>query len=169
MKNRFDLKFTLSQSEFVQAHRGYLRDALFTTKNLFVMTVALLIGLAQAGLFGPNSWIFGIFIFLWCAVVGLVLFVYIVMPGRIYRNHPEYQVEQRVIVGVNGIDWAAGKVHRVILWKEIDRASDVHPDYIYFHPKQGYPHVIPKESFSSIEDLQAFDKFVQSQILSHKE
>lgn len=169
MKDRFELKFRQSEAEFSAAHRAYLRESLVTVKTLIAVSFALLLGLAQARVFGRSSGIFMIFIGLWLAVIGLIAVVYVMMPGRIYRKHPELAEEQKVVVKTDGVDWMAGKSHRVIPWKEISRVSIDHPKFAYLYLRYGYPQVLPKEAFSSIDDVRAFGQFAQSRILSHED
>ena len=54
----------------------------------------------------------------------------------------------------------------MISWEEIDRASDIHPDYIFLHLRYGLPQVIPKDALKNEDELEAFDRFVHRQILS---
>jgi hypothetical protein len=160
-RERFDFRFQLTAAQFQEAHRAYLRHSLLTVKNLFLVTIALLIGLVQAQLFGQANWILWVFGGAWLAVVGLCFFVYFWMPGKIYRARPSLSATQAVQVDQEGLDWKSGDKHRLIAWKEIKRASDIHPEYVYFHPHHGLPEILPKSVFRSDEELHAFDRFVQ--------
>jgi hypothetical protein len=129
-----------------------------------MVTIALMIGLVQTQLFGGVHW--GVWFFggLWLLVVGLVVFVYIWMPGRIYRVRPGISADQKVIVDDDGLDWTVGERHRLVSWSEIERASDIHPDFVFFHPRHGLPDILPKRVFRSEDELVAFDRFVQSKL-----
>lgn len=162
--NRFEFRFQLTADQFQEAHRAYLRHSLLTVKNLFMVTIALLIGVVQSQLFGQANWVLWIFGGAWLAVVGLCVFVYIWMPGRIYQARPSKSAPQIVNVDQDGLDWQSGDKHRVIAWKEISQASDIHPDYVYFHPHHGLPEILPKSVFRSDEELKAFDRFVQKSL-----
>src|SRR6185437_4748062 len=97
---------------FCAAHRAYLRESLVTIKTIAIISAVLLIGFAQAVVFGPSNAISLIFICLWFVVVGLIGFVFVAMPARVYENHPEFADEQNVVVETSGVDWLAGKNHR---------------------------------------------------------
>jgi hypothetical protein len=158
---RFEFRFQLTKEQFQEAHRAYLRQSLLTVKNLFLITIALLIGLVQAQLFGQANWILWIFGGAWLAVVGLCVFVYVWMPGRIFHARPSRAAIQDVAVDQDGLNWKAGEKHRLIAWKDVSRASDLHPDYVYFHLHHGLPEVLPKSVFRTNDELHAFDRFVQ--------
>jgi hypothetical protein len=158
---RFEFQFRLTEDQFREAHRAYLRHSLVTVKNLFLVTIALMIGMAQTQLFGAADWVLWVFGSLWLAVVGLSIFVYIWMPSRIYRARAGLSETQTVVVDEEGLDWKTGEKHRLIAWKELDRASDLHPEYVYFHPRHGMPDILPKSAFQSDEELESFDRFVQ--------
>jgi hypothetical protein len=162
--NRFEFEFRLSEDQFCEAHRTYLRHSLLTVKNLFLVTIALLIGLVQSQLFGVAEWVFWVFAGIWIAILGLVLFVYIWMPARVYRSRRGYSEAQKLVVDEEGLDWRAGDQHRLMAWKEIVRASDLHPEYVYFHLRHGFPEILPKEVFESEDELKAFDRFVHARI-----
>ena len=164
-KNRFELSFSLSEVRFREAHRAYLRHSLLSIKNLFLVTIALMIGAVQAQIFGTANWVLWIFGGLWLGVVGLAIFVYFQMPGRIYKRRIELSGEQKLVVDAEGVDWSNLAGRRLISWKEIDRASDIHPDYVYLHLRHGLPQIIPKDALKNEEDLEAFDRFVHRQIL----
>ncbi len=166
--NRFEFRFQLTEVQFREAHRAYLRHSLLTVKNLFLVTIALMIGMVQTQLFGAANWVLWIFGSIWLAVVGLSIFVYIWMPGRIFRTRSGLSMEQELMVDEDGLGWKTGERHRLISWAEIERASDIHPDYVYFHPRHGLPEILPKSVFRSDEELQAFDRFVQKQIHSRQ-
>lgn len=165
-RDRFEFRFKLSEDQFKKAHRAYLRRSLLSVKNIFMLTIALLIGVVQSQLFGAANWVLWIFGGAWLAVVGLCIFVYIWMPGRIFRARPSLSETQIVRVDEEGIEWKAGDRHRQIAWSEIKRVSHIHRDFIYFHPHHGLPEILPKSVFKSEEELGNFNEFVQKCIHS---
>lgn len=155
----FVFRFRLTESEYSAAHRAHLRRSLFTVKNLFLVTTALAIGAVQAQLFGGAEWALRVFAGLWCAIVFLVLFVYVRMPGQIYRRHPGMSGEQEIRVDDQGAEWIIDGISKRLSWEEITKASD-DPDSIYLHSHHGLPWILPKSVFRSEEQLRAFDQFV---------
>lgn len=163
----FHFRFRLTEGEFRKAHRAYLRRALFSFKNLFLVTIALLIGAVQAQLFGGAEWALRVFGLLWVAIIGLILFVYLWMPTRIYRRDSGLSGDQSIRVDDSGLEWStdgpAGP--KRLTWDQLARASD-NENYIYLHPGHGLPWIIPKSAFSSDEQLRAFDRYVAGKLLN---
>jgi hypothetical protein len=148
----FEIKFSLSEALFCRAHRAHLRRSLFRAKNLFLITIALMIGAVQTQLFGGADWALQVFTGLWIAVIGLVLYVYLWMPGRIYRRNPSYSCEQTIKVDETGIQSGS----RILSWEELARGIEVYKDFLLVRPEHHIPWVIPRSAFQSDEQLRVF-------------
>lgn len=148
----FEINFLLSESLFCRAHRAHLRRSLFRAKNLFLITIALMIGAVQTQLFGGADWALQVFAGLWIAVVGLILYVYVWMPGRIYRRNSEFSSQQLIRVDSTGIQ----KGNHQLTWEELAQGIEVYSDFLMVRPEHSIPWIIPRSAFRSDEQLRVF-------------
>lgn len=153
----FELRFLLSEALFCRAHRAHLRRRLFRAKNLFLVTIALLMGAVQTQLFGGADWALEVFALLWVAVIGLVIAVYIWMPRRIYRRSPQYSGEQLIRVNDVGVErTGSGSQPERLTWDELTRSLEIHTDFLVVRSEHRIPWVIPRSAFANEEQIRAF-------------
>jgi hypothetical protein len=151
----FDLSFRLSEGEFRDAHRTYLRTSLLNAKNLVLLTTALAIGAIQAQMFGGTDWALRIFGSLWLLVIGLMIWAYLVLPGRVFRKSDRFSSEQRLQTEDAGLTLEQAGKRIFITWREITRVT-LGKDALLLHRRHEMPVLIPARAFRTPEDVVKF-------------
>jgi hypothetical protein len=156
----FDLQYQLSEGEFCKAHRSHLQRSMFTVKNLVLLTTALGIGAIQAQMFGGADWALRVFAGLWLVVLVFMVWAYVFLPGRLYRNGERYSGAQRLQTEEGGFTLQQGDRKGFLAWSEVVRVSESEGS-VLLHRKQQVPILIPERAFGSAEQRASFHERVE--------
>jgi hypothetical protein len=140
-----ELRYRISEAEFVRAHRAHLRRSLLTLRTGVLVLFALAIAALEAQVLGGASWALGIFCGLWALLVGVIGFTFFVQPGRIYRGNPGYSEEQRLWVEETGLRLFSGERVEHFPWEELKEI--VHAgEFVLVERPHRVPWVIPERA-----------------------
>jgi hypothetical protein len=150
------LNFTLSESEFIAAHRAHLRASLLTGRNLAFLIVAATLSFGQAQVLSVGSGPLLFLVMILGAVLLLVGYVYVVMPSRIFRGKPQYSQPWRVLADRHGLSIEQPE-RDFIAWGQLQGVREIQQAILLLR-KGALPLVIPKRSFENQESIESFIK-----------
>ncbi len=157
----FELKFSLSEAEFLRGHRLYLRSAFLTMKNLSLMLVAFTLALAQAQILGRESSAIRVLVAMWVLLLLFMGYAYVFLPRRLFRRNPRFSEEHSVRIAPRGLQIRNGELKEEISWDEVSGVVEKHG--LFFVIRKGHvPILIPIRAFGSEEELSGFRSFAHS-------
>lgn len=157
------IRYQLSETEFVTAHRLHLRRSFLTVRTFVLLTFALAIGALQAQVFGGAEWALRVFVALWVFVWLFFGYAYFFLPVRLYRRNDRYSSEQELIFSEEGIALRQRDLSRSIAWSDMIHSfeNDV---YFFLHAKHSIPIVIPKRALKDQQEIDAIRQFLEADL-----
>lgn len=158
-----ELKFQYTQSEFVRAERLYLIANKTIHKYDLVLVAVFLLFSVVYMLFSSFS-LFSILVF-GVVTITTVLgsYVYIFMPILKFKQTTKYHEEYTLVFSKETIRFTTPSIKSELKWNIYSELWDSH-DFYYLIQAPRLFTIIPKRIFKDLNEKQAFEEIVQSNL-----